>query len=169
MKTSAQFSPWCLHMWIRSSVESEFFPQQNLNGRPFLRKSLYFSSFQLQVLGSPADVFVCFFTVNSQKHTKQSCVFFVTGPGARTLRKTYLNTAYLEKGEVKEELAQIWGTTRSDSGESVLVLKVKAKDDRSSDDVKPRYVYVRKSDLLSIEPVKWENHMALDPCLIDMN
>ena len=95
--------------------------------------------------------------------------FFVTGPGARTLRKTYLNTAYLEKGEVKEELAQVWGTTRSDSGESVLVLKVKAKDDGSSNDVKPRYVYVRKSDLLSIEPVKWESHMALDPCSVGMN
>jgi len=71
-----------------------------------------------------------------------------------TLRKTYLKTAYLEKGEVKEELAQVWGTTRSDSGESVLVLKVEEKGDR--------YVYVRKSDLLSIEPVKWENHMVLD-------
>ena len=89
--------------------------------------------------------------------------FFFWGGGGRkrTLRTTYLNTAYLEKGEVKEELAQVWGTTRSDSGESVLVLKVKAKDDR--------YVYVRKSDLLSIEPVKWENHMVLDPCLIGMN
>ena len=65
---------------------------------------------------------------------------------------------------MKKELAQVWGTSRSDSGESVLVLKVKAKDDESSNDVKPRYVYVRKSDLLWIEPVAWENHMALDPC-----
>eukprot|EP00434_Breviolum_minutum_P008196 symbB.v1.2.007227.t1/scaffold441.1/size205278/14 len=28
-----------------------------------------------------------------------------------TLRSTYLNTAYLDKGEVKKELAQVWGTS----------------------------------------------------------
>lgn len=101
------------------------------------------------------------------RNAKQSDVFFcVTGFGTRTLRKTYVKTAYLDKDrEVKEEFAQVWGTTRSASGESVLVLKVvlKVKDDQSSDDENPPYVYVRKSDLLSIEPVKWENHMALDP------
>ena len=88
------------------------------------------------------------------------------------MRKTYVKTAYLDKdGKVKEEFAQVWGTTRSASRESVLVLKVvlKVKDDQSSDDENPPYVYVRKSDLLSIEPVKWENHMALDPCLVGMN
>ena len=86
----------------------------------------------------------------------------------RTLRNTYLKTAYLDKdGKVKEVFAQVWGTS-SDSGESVLVLKVvlNVKNDQNSDDENPRYVYVRKSDLLSMEPVEWKNHMALDPCLI---
>ena len=108
----------------------------------------------------------------SSQETQSKVMYCVTGPGARTLRKTYVKTAYLDKdGKVKEEFAQVWGTTRSASRESVLVLKVvlKVKDDQSSDDENPPYVYVRKSDLLSIEPVKWENHMALDPCLVGMN
>ena len=53
---------------------------------------------------------------------------------------------------------------RSAPGRHLKVV-LKVKDDQSSDDENPPYVYVRKSDLLSIEPVKWENHMALDPCL----
>ena len=110
--------------------------------------------------------------VSSQETQSKVMFFCVTGPGARTLRKTYVKTAYLDKdGKVKEEFAQVWGTTRSASREAVLVLKVvlKVKDDQSSDDENPPYVYVRKSDLLSIEPVKWKNHMALDPCLVGMN
>ena len=129
------------------------------------------------------SMLLCWYTFNILlwfysygQNTKQSCdkvvFFFVTGPCARTLRTSYLKTAYLDKdGKVKEEFGQVWGTLRSHSGEFVLVLKVvlKVKDDQNSDDQNPRYVYVRKSDLLSIEPVKWENHMALDPCLVGMN
>ena len=119
-------------------------------------------------------IFCCgsILTVNSQETRSKVVFFFVTGPCARTLRTSYLKTAYLDKaGKVKKEFAQVWGTLRSHSGELVLVLKVvlKVKDDQNSDDENPRYLYVRKSDLLSIEPVKWENHMALDPCLVGMN
>lgn len=42
----------------------------------------------------------------------------------------------------------------------------KVKDEQNSDGENPRHVYVRISELLWMEPVKWEKHMAVDPCLI---
>ena len=109
MKTSARFSPWTLHMLIRPSVEScqvSVSPQQQrLKGRPFIRKSLYFSSFllELQELESPPDCFdvlLWFYSYGQfPRNTKQSDVFFASldlapGPCERRMsrRPTWIKT-----------------------------------------------------------------------------